>query len=91
MVSGSVDSKGLAGTHLGSVDSRRLIGAFTDSIGLEVVHNQRLNKNEEYAEVLILEELGRAKCRDGWTGAGTVAHKYSERYARISGGRTDGE
>jgi hypothetical protein len=44
MVSGSADSKGLAGTHLGSIDFRRLIGALADSIGLQVVHNQRLNK-----------------------------------------------
>jgi hypothetical protein len=58
-----------------------------------------LIKNEGFAEVLILEELGRAKCRGGWTSAGAVAHKYlkqdvriaSVQYVRISGGRTGGE
>jgi hypothetical protein len=44
VLSGSVDSKGLADTYLRSVDSRRLTGALTDSIGLEVIYNQRLNK-----------------------------------------------
>jgi hypothetical protein len=44
MLLGSVDSKGLADAYLRSVDSRILIGAFTDSIGFEVVYNQRLNK-----------------------------------------------
>jgi hypothetical protein len=44
MVSGSVDSKGLPATVLRSVDSTGLIVACTDSIGLQVVHNQRLNK-----------------------------------------------
>jgi hypothetical protein len=44
VVSGSVDSKRLADTYLGSVDSNGLIGALTDSIGLQVVYTQRLNK-----------------------------------------------
>jgi hypothetical protein len=44
VVSGSVDSKGLTAIVLRSVDSRRLTGALTDSIGLQVVHDQRLNK-----------------------------------------------
>jgi hypothetical protein len=41
---GSVDSKWLADAYLRSVDSSGLIGALTDSIGLQVVYNQRLNK-----------------------------------------------
>jgi hypothetical protein len=44
MLSGSVDSRGLAAIVLRSVDYRRLIVAFTDSIGLQTVRNQRLNK-----------------------------------------------
>jgi hypothetical protein len=44
MLSGSVDSRGLAAKMSRSIDYRRLIGAFTDSIGLQVIHNQRLNK-----------------------------------------------